>query len=207
MSVTCYPLSFSEKISFKEKEVASPHLFPILKTERLILRPFIQRDLNWYSKLLSHPEVMYFSPHGPLSLREAKNSLETNIESFRLRDFGLMACFLSNEKKEPLYPIGFCGVLLREMEGIIYSELGYRFFPEAWGHGYATEAAIAVRNDAFYRLHMEQVVSFIDPLNTRSINVAQKIGETFAFNGNYKQLEIAVYRLFRADFLRQEGRL
>ncbi len=189
MSFACLPWS-DFQIDHRKKD---PITEPILTTERLILRPFQAEDILWFSLLLGHPEVMYFSPKGPLQYEEAQEFLDSNIESFRLRKFGLMACYLRDVF--PNQPIGFCGVSLREIDGVLYPELGYRFFPEAWGKGYATEAAIAVRDDVFSRLELPEVVSFIDPKNLRSIRVATKIGEEFGFHATYKGIEIAVYRL------------
>ena len=168
-----------------------------LTTERLLLRPFSKSDLEWFASLLGHPEVMHFSPKGPLGHKDAAEILHANQVSFQLRGFGLMACIL----KEQSIPIGFCGVCLREIDSVLYPELGYRFFPHAWGNGYATEAAAIVRDDAFCRLKIAEVVSFIDPLNIRSIRVATKIGETFGFHANFRGIEIAVYKLLRRDFL------
>ncbi len=173
-----------------------------LTTERLILRPFVKEDCYWLYRLLSNSEVMRFSPKGPLSEDEVIEILDANIDSFRLRQFGLMACMVKSDVQSD--PIGFCGVSLREIDGVLYPELGYRLFPEAWGKGYATEAARVIRDDAFFRLHIPQVVSFIDPLNTNSINVATKIGEKFGFHATYRGIEIAVYTLLKDDFLLQD---
>jgi RimJ/RimL family protein N-acetyltransferase len=46
----------------------------------------------------------------------------------------------------------------------------------AWGRGYATEAARAVRDFAFGDLGMQRLIAIIDPSNIASIRVAEKIG-------------------------------
>lgn len=166
-------------------------------TKRLIIRPFVMGDFSWFSDLMQDPEVMFFSPQGPLTDVEAHEILVANIESFGLRDFGLMACCLNDELQTP---IGFCGIALREIDGILYPELGYRLFSRFWGCGYATEAAIFVRDDAFIRLGFTEIVSFIDPKNIRSIRVATKIGEEFAFHATYKTIDIAVYKMEKKRF-------
>lgn len=55
-------------------------------------------------------------------------------------------------------------------------ELGWRLARSAWGYGYATEAAIAARDDAFGRLGLPEVISIIHPENVRSQRVATKLG-------------------------------
>ena len=54
-------------------------------------------------------------------------------------------------------------------------ELGYLFRPAAEGHGYATEAATALRDHAFSTLRMDRLVSYIDPANRRSQRVAERL--------------------------------
>ncbi|MHB8469986.1 MAG: GNAT family N-acetyltransferase [Gaiellaceae bacterium] len=52
------------------------------------------------------------------------------------------------------------------------TELGWTLAREHWGHGYATEAARALRHWA----HRERVISLIEPSNERSVRVAQRLG-------------------------------
>ncbi len=55
-------------------------------------------------------------------------------------------------------------------------ELGWRLSRSAWGRGYATEAAIAARDDALTRIGLTELISIIHPDNTRSQRVAVKLG-------------------------------
>jgi RimJ/RimL family protein N-acetyltransferase len=74
--------------------------------------------------------------------------------------------------------IGFVGVAypgyLPELAA--RAELGWRLAPASWGHGYATEAALAARDDAFGRLGLPALISIIHPDNVRSHRVAAKLG-------------------------------
>jgi RimJ/RimL family protein N-acetyltransferase len=54
------------------------------------------------------------------------------------------------------------------------TELGWTLAQEHWGHGYATEAALAVRAWA----DRPRLISLIHPENARSIRVAEKLGAT-----------------------------
>ena len=52
------------------------------------------------------------------------------------------------------------------------TELGWAILSSHWGKGYATEAALAVRN----WIERERIISLIDPANIRSQRVAEKLG-------------------------------
>ena len=58
------------------------------------------------------------------------------------------------------------------------TEIGWRFAREAWGHGYATEAARAVLERAFSELGLPEVVSFTTVANVRSRAVMERLGMT-----------------------------
>ena len=73
--------------------------------------------------------------------------------------------------------IGYCGLTLYpDIDGSKEIEIGYRLIRKHWGHGYATEAASAVRDYAFGELKLTRLVALIEPINQRSISVAKKIG-------------------------------
>ncbi len=73
--------------------------------------------------------------------------------------------------------IGYCGLFyFPDLGGQPEIEIGYRLARSAWGLGYATEAAHAVRDYAFSTLGMKRLIAMIDPSNIASIHVAEKIG-------------------------------
>jgi len=73
--------------------------------------------------------------------------------------------------------IGYCGLFFfPDVNGQSEVELGYRLAKSAWGQGYATESARAVRDYAFATLGLKRLIAMIDPSNLASIKVAQKIG-------------------------------
>jgi RimJ/RimL family protein N-acetyltransferase len=59
------------------------------------------------------------------------------------------------------------------------TELGWKLGREAWGRGYATEAALACREWALGELGLTRLISLIALENTPSIRVAERIGESF----------------------------
>jgi RimJ/RimL family protein N-acetyltransferase len=55
-------------------------------------------------------------------------------------------------------------------------EIGWRFRRDAWGAGFASEAARAILDHAFGALGLAEVVADIHPENARSVRVAENIG-------------------------------
>lgn len=75
-------------------------------------------------------------------------------------------------------PTGFIGWILLtplDLRGP-ETEIGWRFVQAAWGQGYATEAARPVLDHALATLGLSYVVADIDPGNTASARVAEKLG-------------------------------
>ena len=56
------------------------------------------------------------------------------------------------------------------------TELGWALARAHWGQGLATEAARAVREWTYAERGVERLISLIDPKNTRSVRVADKLG-------------------------------
>jgi RimJ/RimL family protein N-acetyltransferase len=76
--------------------------------------------------------------------------------------------------------IGFVGIAYPTFvpELAARPELGWRLARRVWGRGLATEAARAVRDHAFERLALREIISIIQPDNARSQRVAAKVGMT-----------------------------
>jgi RimJ/RimL family protein N-acetyltransferase len=76
--------------------------------------------------------------------------------------------------------IGFVGVAHPSYLAAVADreELGWRLSSVSWGRGYATEAALAARDDAFGRLGLPALISLIHPDNDRSRRVAEKLDMT-----------------------------
>lgn len=58
-------------------------------------------------------------------------------------------------------------------------ELGWRFKQESWGQGYATEAAITVKQGLLDNAYTGKFSAIADPDNLGSINIMKKIGMQF----------------------------
>lgn len=67
-------------------------------------------------------------------------------------------------------------------------ELGWRFQRDSWGHGYATEAALHVK-EALYLMGVEKFSAITTKDNQNSINVMKKLGMTFSHELEHNENE------------------
>jgi len=143
-----------------------------LETPRLILRDFTADDLPAYATLCANPRVMRYLG-GPKSAEGARLEMLGISQFFAESGFGMLAV----ERKEDAVFLGSCGLSVETW----YSDdlqIGWSFLPEHWGHGYATEAALAWRDLAF-AVPVPRLVSISDAPNVQSHRVMERIGMRF----------------------------
>ena len=63
-------------------------------------------------------------------------------------------------------------------KSVVWRVIGWGLHPDAWGKGYAVEAATAAMDYAFDVLEWTNVVHCINPENARSAGVARRLGST-----------------------------
>jgi len=143
----------------------------ILETERIYLREMDQCDYDDICEILQDAETMYAYEHAFTDI-EAQNWLNKQFERYKQFGFGLWAVI---DKKTKCF-IGQIGLTIQNVEGKDELEIGYLIKRKYWHCGYATEAAIACKDYAFYHLKKDRVVSIIRDTNSASQNVAKRVG-------------------------------
>lgn len=144
----------------------------ILETQRLRLRPMVADDVEGLLEIFGDPVVMAAFDEKPLTRDQVRGWLQRNLDHRREHGYGLFAVVL--EENDRL--IGDCGLERMDVAEKSVVELGYDFRRDCWNHGYATEAACAVRDYAFGTLRLPLLVSLIRPGNAASARVAEKTG-------------------------------
>jgi RimJ/RimL family protein N-acetyltransferase len=146
-------------------------------TDRLVLRRWRVEDREPFAAINADPEVMRFIGTGVILGPALSDELITRFErEWDTRGFGLWALSARDDPDERL--LGFCGLTVPMFLPSVLPavEVGWRLAREAWGLGYATEAARATVAFGFEEHAMEEILSIVDPDNERSLRVCAKLG-------------------------------
>jgi len=176
------------------------NLGPTLETTRLTLRPHRLSDLDACCFLTSDPEAVRMVYEKPLSREETWNRMLRFVGHWALLGYGVLLV----EERATARVVGEVGL------ADFHRGLGPDFdpFPEfAWmiasdvhGHGYATEAAMAMLEWINTALEPERLVCIVDPANSASLRVAEKLGFHPFGRAPYKGKTVTKLRRYvRAD--------
>ena len=146
-----------------------------LESERLLLRPWRDEDIEAWVALCADARVMEFFP----STVERAESERTANRLRLLHERDGYGWWVVQTREDPAF-IGAIALQQVPFEAAFTPafEIGWRFFPSAWGKGYATEGARAALIFAFERLGLEEVVALTATLNRRSRRVMERLGMT-----------------------------
>jgi RimJ/RimL family protein N-acetyltransferase len=166
----------------------------ILQTPRLLLRELTPQDADAVAQVLSDPETMRHYP-APYDRAGVEQWIERNRQRYQNDGVGLWAMKLKQTEEV----IGDCGILLQQVEGERFYEIGYHLRRDQWHQGLATEAAIACRDWAFAHLKTNRLISLIRPENLPSRRVAERNGMTVWKEVNWRGLPHCVYSIERGQ--------
>jgi [ribosomal protein S5]-alanine N-acetyltransferase len=142
-------------------------------TERLILRDIAPEDFDAVQAYAGDPAVCHFMVWGP-------NTPE-DTHAFMKEQFAELAA-PERTAYNKIVVHAETGLVLGTVELRLLStthrrgEFGYVYRRDAWGHGYATEAARALVAFGFTELGLERIQATCDPDNQASARVLQKTG-------------------------------
>ena len=148
-----------------------------LETERLIIRPYEEKDLHDYYKLLSDKENMYYLVDITLNtftLDEARENLRQTIE-YQKTDKCRRFCVALRETDRLIGGIGY-EIAAETPVGKVADPMGWFIMPEYQNKGYITEAAKKVLEFAFMRDNCVRVVTGCYKENIPTQKVMAKVG-------------------------------
>jgi len=146
-----------------------------IETERLVIRYLGDGDEAFLVELLNQPS--FIRNIGDRQVRTLEDAAEYvrkgPAASYERFGFGLFHV----ATKEPLTPIGICGLLKRDsLEDV---DLGFAYLERFWGCGYALEAANAVMEFGWKTVGLKRIVAITAPHNEASMRLLRKLGMKF----------------------------
>lgn len=145
-----------------------------LETERLTLREWRADDWPEFFCVTNTPSVMQWL--GGVLDAEGMARQRGRVEACRAK-YGY--CFWPVERRDDGALLGFCGLKRADAPGSSVTgamEIGWRFREDAWGRGYAREAATAALDHAFANCEAEEVVALTVEGNTSSWGLMARLG-------------------------------
>lgn len=179
-----------------------------IRTERLILRNWKDRDRDLFHRINSDDRVMEF-----FDFRRDRATADAFMDCLReeiARDgYGWTAAEIAASGE----CIGFIGLHPVEIPALAATntcEVGWRLAPEFWGSGFATEGAAALLAFGFDELHLREIISFAVAGNKRSTAVMERLGMTRDPSADFDHPRVVdpdlrrhvLYRISRDEWLR-----
>jgi ribosomal-protein-alanine N-acetyltransferase len=168
---------------------------PTVQTARLLLRPFTPADRGALAPIYGDPDVMrYMRTGNPTPAERLPVILDYYIRYWQEHPFGLWAV----ERRDDGALLGQCGLF--HLDNTAEVEVAYLLAKDAWGQGFATEAAAATLRYGFETVGLDRIVAVVRPQNIASQRVLEKIGLFYERNARYYELDVRYYGLNRADW-------
>jgi [ribosomal protein S5]-alanine N-acetyltransferase len=146
-----------------------------MKTERLTLRPFSQKDTRFIVELLNDPGWLRFIGDREVRTVDDAHAYLTNGPLAHAAKHGFALGAVERTSDGAL--IGMCGLIRRE--GLDDVDLGYAILPAYRGQGYAREAAAAWLACGFDEFGLKRIVAITKLDNAPSQRVLESIGMRF----------------------------
>ena len=142
------------------------------ETDRLRLRTISEDDANFILALLNEPAfIRNIGDRGVRTPDNARGYIRDRVmRSYERFGFGM---YLVERKVDGL-PLGICGLVRRETLADV--DIGFAFLERYWSQGYASESAAAVMVYAKEQLGIGRIVGIVDPANSGSMRVLEKLG-------------------------------
>jgi len=169
--------------------------FPVIETERLLLRSFEGGDLDFACEIFNDEEVQkYLSPANKRTRTQLQTTLQNLVTRWMERNFGIWCVC----EKPTGKAVGYCG--FQHFDKAPDVEIVFGFLKEFWGFGLASEAAVACLRYGFERLMFEKVFAATHPENTASQVVLEKIGMKFDKRIEHYRMDLMTYVVSAENF-------
>lgn len=157
--------------------------FPILRTERLLLRQFVDDDLENVFKGLSHPDIIKYYGVSFQTLEATKEQM-TFFADLEKNETGIWWAVCSADNKI-FYGAGGLTSLSKEHKK---AEIGFWLISDFWGNGIMKEAMPLLCDYGFDNLGLHRIEGFVESENMNCKNAMAKLD--FQHEGTMKECEI-----------------
>ncbi|UCC16861.1 MAG: GNAT family N-acetyltransferase [Dehalococcoidales bacterium] len=181
--------------------------FPRLETDRLVLRELTDEDTDVMFPHYSDEEVWTYLDTYPVE--DPKEILEViNWGKYMLNnETGILWGLFSKEDGSFIGEMNYAGRRDATIEGKIHrAEIGYNMVRKCWGKGLAAEALREIIRYIFETTEIYRLEAIIDPANTRSRNLASRLGfqeegtlrDYILWDGKYR--DMVMYSLLKKEW-------
>jgi len=178
------------------------YLLPGLTTPRLLFRLLDQADFSLCLPFFENPlSYQYWSTGGKDGRTLCAEWYEKQQWRYATNRGGAMAVL----EKTTEVLVGWCGLLVQDIDGRQELEVGYSMLPACWGKGYATEAALACMKAAFEKNLTQSLISIIQVDNLPSKRVAEKNGLWIDVQTSYHGNPVYIYRIRKDEWMRSKN--
>lgn len=147
----------------------------VAQAERLRLRTWDEADERRFYDIMNVPAVMRWL--GGLQTPEEWHAAYERLRGYE-RDYGFTFWIVERRSDDAI--LGFCGLKRANAPGGVAIagevEIGWRLREDAWGQGYAKEAAMASLDLAFERFAAPQVIALTAEKNVTSQGLMKRLG-------------------------------
>jgi len=166
------------------------------RSERLGMRPWRMQDLPAFHRIFGDDRVIWWRDHErDLEASRAALQLAIGQQGQPRSGLGRFAVVLPGTGEV----VG--NVIVRPAAFADDVEVGYHVRFDDWGHGYATEAALAALGHGFGALALPRIVAAVAVNNARSLRVMDKLPMRPTHEADYAGRRHRVFELARAEWL------
>jgi len=179
------------------------HKFPVIKTDRLILREILDSDKNEIFEIYSDHNVMKYFGSIPFSaINEAVDRISLTGNGFKNKEGIRWGITVYPENKLA----GSAGIWRIDKKNF-RGEIGYELSKNHWRKGIMKEALIEIINFAFVKMNLHTLEANTDPLNNASNKLLESLGfvkegqttESFFFEDKFS--DTAIFSLTKNKFM------
>jgi len=154
----------------------------VLRTERQVLRPIRDTDIENVHRALSHPKVIKYYAVQYLTLEATEEQMKW-FRNIVANETGQWWALEESSSESFVGGIGITSIDKKHKRG----ELGYWLLPEYWNKGFMREALSAVIGFAFKELGLHRLMAEVETENKSIRKLVQGLG--FKHVGTLREVE------------------